>query len=656
LVGLFFVYNFDELKELRDFKFYPMTKNLISLLIVFSAFLNFSYGQEEEVLEVIEETVEETMINDAFITPNISDEMTVDADQNQQWKSGEYKYSAKPKNAWELGVHAGHYFIDGDVDRTLPGGFGLGLHLRKAIHYAFSLRGDLFFGRATMLDPHAWSTPGSSKTGVETTNPAVGGLIEPVYDIYRLNNGGPGHWFPSVQTTYMYGALQGVINIGNILFHNERNKWNWYVTVGTGFDTHNTKLDLLDENGIPYFGLHDRSGYTDAKFDTKSGRQDIKNELNAIYDGNYETDGFKKAGIFRLGDETNLHVVFTTSMGVSRKINKRINVGIEHQVMATDNDYLDGIKFRTALDQTNNADIGHYTNVRLAFNLGNFNNVTEPLYWLNPLDAAMSDVASLKKRPELDLSDSDNDGVVDMMDQELDTPDGCTVDTRGITLDSDGDGLADCKDKEPYSPPGYQVDSEGVADVPVACCITEDDVNRIVNTKTASIKAAARPAPVAPATTTIVKSGCGEWFLPMIHFDSGKSYIKPEFYGQLHHVATVMKMCPELCIVAQGHTDNRNSNDFNNVLSYNRAKGAIDYLTSNYGIDRSRIKLMYGGEDNPLVNGASGAGRDYMNRRVEFRVCDGSDFDMGRPAGASVKSAGTPVQGKQYNGNKNSGY
>ena len=44
------------------------------------------------------------------------------------------KYSAKPKNAWELGVHFGHFFIDGDVDRTIPGGYGLGLHLRKAIH------------------------------------------------------------------------------------------------------------------------------------------------------------------------------------------------------------------------------------------------------------------------------------------------------------------------------------------------------------------------------------------------------------------------------------------------------------------------------------------------------------------------------------------
>ena len=31
----------------------------------------------------------------------ISDEMTNNPEQNKQWRMGEYKYSAKPKNAWE---------------------------------------------------------------------------------------------------------------------------------------------------------------------------------------------------------------------------------------------------------------------------------------------------------------------------------------------------------------------------------------------------------------------------------------------------------------------------------------------------------------------------------------------------------------------------
>ena len=108
---------------------------------------------------------------DAFSTSGITDEMTKNPEQNKAWRMGQDKYSAKPKNAWELGVHAGHFFIDGDVDRTLPGGFGVGLHLRKAIHYVFSIRADLFYGQAKGLETQTW-----------TTRADGGGLVE-----YNLN-------------------------------------------------------------------------------------------------------------------------------------------------------------------------------------------------------------------------------------------------------------------------------------------------------------------------------------------------------------------------------------------------------------------------------------------------------------------------------------
>lgn len=573
--------------------------------------------------------------NNAFESVSIADEMTVNPEQNAKWRMGQANYSAKPKSAWELGLHLGHFFIDGDVDRQIPGGYGLGLHLRKSLHYVFSLRADFFYGSTKMLDPQPWSH-----------RTLGGGLVENTFNEYNpALNKSDGTWFPSVKTRYMYGALQGVLNIGNILFHDTNNKWNWYVTLGAGFDNHKTMLDLLDGNNNPYTNLRSTTGFgTTNDFDTKAGRKAIKDALNDTYDGDYETEGFKKKGIFRLGDETNIHVVFTGSMGIARKLSKRINLGIEHQVMLSDNDYLDGIKFRTSLDQTNNADIGHYTNLRLAINLGNLNKRTEPLYWMNPLNSTFNDIAELKQRPVLDLTDSDEDGIIDMMDQELDTPAGCPVDTRGVTLDSDGDGIADCKDKEVYSPAGYDIDAQGVAMTPTY--LTEGDVNKIVDTKTEALNTSLRSAMAS-------RTDCGKWFLPMIHFDSDKYSIKPEFYGHLHHVANVMTMCPSACVSVVGHTDVRNGNDYNRVLSYNRAQAAIDYLVTNYGIDRSRFNLMYGGEDSPLNK--TGAANNYMNRRVEFRVCDGTDTNMGRPEGPNAGSGGA-VRSGSYSGNKNSGY
>ena len=102
-----------------------------------------------------------------------------------------------------------------------------------------------------------------------------------------------------------------------------------------------------------------------------------------------------------------------------------MNIGIEHQVMLSDNDYLDGVKFRTAKDQSNNVDIAHYTNLRFGFNVGNFSKRTEPLYWLNPMETVFSEIADLKARPAFEWIDEDNDGVLDLVDEELDTPEGC---------------------------------------------------------------------------------------------------------------------------------------------------------------------------------------------------------------------------------------
>jgi len=531
-----------------------------------------------------------------------------------------------------------------------------------------------------------------------------GGLVESPYDVYDPSNGSDGEWIPSHRTTYISGDLAAVFNLGNLLFHKERNKWNWYVAAGIGLDHHSTMLDLLDESNQPYSGVRQAVNWDPATFNTKAGRDAIESALGGIYDGVYETEGFKKAGIFRFGDDFNVHVVFVPSMGIARKINKRVNVALEHQLFLTDNDFLDGIKHRTALDQTNNVDIGHYTHMRIGLNIGNFRKVTEPLYWLNPIDAAFNDLANLKNQPQLDLTDEDNDGVIDMLDQELDTPEDCPVDTRGVLLDSDGDGIVDCEDKEPYSRPGCPIDEMGVAQCEEECCATEEDINKLIDAKqeefrksfqgsssnnnyggaTRTIRNADGTTTVVPvtggsttggsttggaggstttrsggtaggSTRTIVRTGCGDWFLPMIHFDLDKSSIKPEYFSHLHNVAQVMAKCPEVCVTAQGHTDSRSSNSYNTVLSYKRAKAAVDYLINNYDIDPSRVKLMYGGEENPMISAPNSEAHHFMNRRVEFRTCDGSDFNMGAPEGTPASSSGSSPA-KYYNGNKSSGY
>ena len=156
------------------------------------------------------------------------------------------------------------------------------------------------------------------------------------------------------------------------------------------------------------------------------------------------------------------------------------------------------------------------------------------------------------------------------------------------------------------------------------------------------------------------------WFLPMVHFDLDKYYIKQEVYGSLHHVATVMNSHPDMKIVAHGYTDNRASSDYNNVLSYNRANAAINYLMENYSLPRERFIINYGGEQTPIVKGLKDSHnisgteeyKHYINRRVEFRVATATDTDMARPDGpeAGENTPGSSRPGSKYSGNRNSGY
>ncbi len=503
-------------------------------------------------------------------------------------------YSARPKDAWELGIHTGYFLIDGDVDRRVPAGYGLGLHVRKAVHYVFSLRADFMYGQTSGLDPQMWSH--SSKGG---------GLVEDVFQPYAKEDG----WFPAYQTRYGYLAVQTILNVGNLIFHKERNKWNSYWAIGVGLSSHQTNLDLLDKSGRPYNGL----GKLQGDFKTPEGRKKIKEVVDAVYDGKYETKSWKQSGIFQLGDNIELYPLFTASFGISRKLSSKVNLGLEHQVNLSGNDMMDGIRFRTAIDQSNNNDVSHYTNIRIGINIGDFKKVTEPLYWLNPLSTYLNDLSEVKTRPVFNPSDTDKDGVIDALDKEIQSPEGAPVDTRGVVLDSDGDGIPDYKDREPFSPPGIAVDEEGVAKITYT---TMDEIQRAIDSISAGKQA---------------NSDCGKWYLPMIHFDMDKSSIKPEFCSLLHHVADVMKMCPDICITVQGHTDVRTTNDYNKLLSYDRAENIINYLVFTYTIPRERFKLMYGGEDAPLIPNAKKKIEHYINRRVEIRVCVPDDKEMPRP-------------------------
>lgn len=307
--------------------------------------------------------------------------------------------------------------------------------------------------------------------------------------------------------------------------------------------------------------------------------------------------------------------------GIAFRINSGINIGIEHKatlVFGDRADKLDGVETLASPDgRATFRDVFNYTNVRINFNLRGKNNNTEPLYWLNPLDAVLADVQKLKDT-RVTLSDNDGDGVIDMLDEEENTPEGAIVNSKGLTVDSDGDGIPNHEDKEPYSLAGYEVNDEGVAQIPDIMV----EVEALLDEKLKNFQPTAQPQ-VTPTT-----SSAAAWYLPAIYFGSNSSRITPSNVGVLADISAVINANPNLRFVVTGHTDQAGSEDYNNQLSYQRALNVVNNLTENHGVSRSQLILQWKGEVENLIKDQA----HEVNRRVQIKVAT-NESEMAPPAG-----------------------
>ena len=345
----------------------------------------------------------------------------------------------------------------------------------------------------------------------------------------------------------------------------------------------------------------------------------VNMDLTLIQQNGNEIEDFLESPAVNRGNNS---PALLGSTGIAFKISDNVNLAVDYQARLPFgglSDLIDGYDHLNARITTFR-DVIHFAGIGLNFGFGGGEGASAPLYWSNPMEQVITDIQELQARPVLDLTDTDGDGIIDMMDQENDSPAGALVDTRGVTLDSDGDGVPDYKDKEPYSMPGYSVDQDGVAQVPNPGYVTEAQVNALIDGKLAGFKGGG--------------GTLSDWFLPMIHFNLDSYSIRPADYGHMANIAHVMKANPDVRVVVKGFTDNLGSDRYNQVLSYNRAKSAVEFLANRYGISRDRLILTYGGENMKLVPEANGG--SFMNRRVEFMVSDGTETEMGRPDGPNA--------------------
>jgi outer membrane protein OmpA-like peptidoglycan-associated protein len=525
--------------------------------------------------------------------------------QHTEFLNGTYNFPAKPRNQWEIGIKVGLFQVAGDI----PAKFispGFGLHVRKAFGYIFSLRLEYMYGIGRGYAFRAAENYAKNPAwGVNITNPGqrynAPMLITGANNYRQIVSSVTGvlPTTPFDRVYYNYKtivqdlSLEGIITLNNIRFHKSKTGFNVYGIAGVGATIYDTKVNALN-NGTKYnFNSIDQSEY-------KKRQTFLKNMRNNVLDKDFETaaenQGDRRPKLF--GDTFKPSA--TIGMGIALKINSRVNVALEDRWSFVKDDLLDGQRWQEHAtgDAVLTRDFDSYNYLSLGFNINIGSKSVEPLWWLNPLDYAYSEIRNprLMRLPKPVLPDSDGDGVTDQFDLEQ-TPAGCPVDSHGVTKDTDGDGVPDCKDKELITPTYCQpVDADGIGKCPVPC-------------------------PTCENCPDLCKGGGGEkdcatkiGALPSIAFKAGSNKLSDDAKAALATVAAKLRNNPGCKVVVIGYCS---SNKKEQQLSWDHVNAVINYLVESEGINADRFIFNYGqegGDCNTVDIRVAADGEDGPNR------------------------------------------
>ncbi|NLR56694.1 OmpA family protein [Chitinophaga polysaccharea] len=103
-----------------------------------------------------------------------------------------------------------------------------------------------------------------------------------------------------------------------------------------------------------------------------------------------------------------------------------------------------------------------------------------------------------------------------------------------------------------------------------------------------------------------------------IFFDTKQYSLKPESVTELNKLVKLLQDNPTLTIEIAGYTDNVGTDKDNQVLSENRARAVVHYLTEK-GITAGRLTAKGYGEKDPIATNDTEEGKA-ANRRTVFRI------------------------------------
>ncbi|HEY6081941.1 MAG TPA: OmpA family protein [Chitinophagaceae bacterium] len=462
--------------------------------------------------------------------------------QQRSFMSNESIYPAKPRDMWELGIGGGYYGFFSSV----PGrpGWAADVSLRKALGYTFSVRGQFTYGNAKGLDYRLSSWPAANASPAYNGYPSMAGQS----------------FVRNYKSTTYAGSLDVLASLNNILFHKAQTKVDFYLLGGYTLLGYKTETDIFSSGTTPY----DFSG---VNFSGK--RKDIISAVKNVLKGNYVAAPNERRTPNNNNADNNFwwRHSLDAGAGVEFKVSKHFNIGVEQKFTLPFDPWITGYALNGS-DYVKDPVIS-YTSVHLNFNLGNAAKRVEPLWWLNPLDYAYSELNAPRhmKLPTPVLPDADGDGVTDQFDKCPNTPAGVAVDVHGCPLDTDGDGVPDYKDKQLITPTYCQpVDADGVGKCPCPDSTCYAGLSRA--------------------------AACNLGTLPSITFKGRSARVSTNQQALLADVANRMRQNPDCKVVVTGHAEASKASE---QLSWDRVNAVITYLTEKEGISGDRFIFQYSG-------------------------------------------------------------
>jgi len=476
--------------------------------------------------------------------------------QHTEFMNGAYNFPAKPRNQWEIGVKAGMFNISGDVS-SLPS-YGVGAHIRKAFGYLFSARLNYMQGIGKGLNWQQSQNYINNRAWADRYN-APGDKV-----------------FYNYKSVVHDLSLEGILTLNNIRFHKAKSGVNLYALIGVGGMIYDTHVNALNDQGNENYNTFDpalKYPFNNIPQGTWDTRKQTKRDLKDMLDDTYETQAENEADGRRPGMfGSTFRPVGHIGGGIAFKLNNRFNIALEDRFTITKDDLLDGQRWAEQVGGSPvlTQDFDAYNHITLGLNYNIGAKSTEPLWWMNPLDYAYSEIRNprLMRLPKPVLPDADGDGVTDQFDQEQ-TPAGCPVDSHGVSRDTDGDGVPDCRDKELVTPTYCQpVDADGVGK-----CPCPEGCGTGMGGDTACLNALGA--------------------LPSITFSGNSATLTNDARGLLASVAARLRNSPECRVVVTGYCA---SNKTQQQRSWDRVNAVINHMVEREGISADRFVFNYGQE------------------------------------------------------------